>query len=109
MPYARPGVVQGDRTASTLVATTSLVFTGLAYLFVVILANEWLLYGQDSTRTLVGFGVPATILLAIVLGVISRLMKAPNRGLSYLALVASCGSLLLMVGWVVYAFFHMPG
>ena len=106
MPYASPGAVKRSQGASTVVAIVSLLFTALAYVFVLILANQWLLYGQDETKKLIALGIPAALVMALVLAIFSRILPQPNRGLSVLAILAAAGSLLLLVLVLVYALLH---
>jgi len=109
VPYARRRAVQRGRTASSVVATVSLVLTALAYFFVLLLANGWLFYGQEETRKLVALGVPGALVVGLVLGIFSCNLSEPNRGLSLLAILAAVGSLLLLVLVLLYGLFHLPG
>jgi hypothetical protein len=107
--YASLGTGQSGRGASSLLAVASLLFTGMTWLLILLLANGWLLYGQDQMRTRVLLAVPAAAVVAIILALPAQVMSQRKLGLSLLALVTASATGLLLVAIVLYAISHMPG
>lgn len=109
MNYGRPGQVRNGRLASSILATTSLTLTAVAYVFWFIASNEWLMYGEPQIPASLRWCALFALLGGLLLSFISLFSKPSNAPISHLAILASSGTVLWIVGYLIYGLLHLPG